>query len=58
MADSICQILATEMTLYRRWCGALKSDQVERLKGLELENSRLPKAVSDLTQDKPIANPD
>jgi hypothetical protein len=32
----------------------LKSEQVKRLKDLELENSRLRKAVSDLTLDKLI----
>jgi hypothetical protein len=32
----------------------LKSDQVKRLKDLELENSRLRRAVSDLTLDKLI----
>ena len=31
-----------------------ESDQVKRLKDLELENSRLRKAVSDLTLDKLI----
>jgi hypothetical protein len=31
-----------------------KSEQVKRLKDLELENSRLRKAVSDLTLDKLI----
>ena len=30
----------------------LKTEQVKRLKDLELENSRLRKAVSDLTLDK------
>jgi putative transposase len=40
-----------------RWLqefGGLKTGQVKRLKGLELENSRLRKAVSDLTLDKLI----
>ena len=32
----------------------LTSEQVKRLKDLELENSRLRKAVSDLTLDKLI----
>jgi hypothetical protein len=32
----------------------LKSDQVKRLKELEVENSRLRRAVSDLTLDKMI----
>ncbi len=34
--------------------GGLKIEQVKRLKELELENSRLRKAVSDLTLDKLI----
>jgi len=32
----------------------MKTDQVKRLKELELENSRLRRAVSDLTLDKLI----
>jgi probable F420-dependent oxidoreductase len=50
------QIGVTEVTYYR-WCqeyGGLKLDQVKRLKELELENTRLRKAVSDLTLDKLI----
>jgi putative transposase len=34
--------------------GGLKADQVKRLKQLEQENSRLRRAVSDLTLDKLI----
>ena len=34
--------------------GGLKSDQVKRLKNLETENTRLRRAVSDLTLDKMI----
>ena len=51
MADAIRQIGVSEVTFYR-WrqeFGGLKADQVKRLKELELENSRLRKAVSDLT---------
>ena len=46
----------TEVTYYR-WrneYGGLKGDQVKRLKELETENSRLRRAVSDLTLDKLI----
>jgi len=46
----------SEVTYYR-WrqeFGGLKIEQVRRLKDLELENSRLRKAVSDLTLDKLI----
>jgi putative transposase len=39
---------------WRQEFGGLKTDQVKRLKDLELENSRLRKAVSDLTLDKLI----
>ena len=55
-AEAIRQIGVSEVTFYR-WrqeFGGLKSDQVKRLKDLELENSRLRKAVSDLTLDKLI----
>ena len=38
----------------RNEVGGPKLDQVKRLKELELENSRLRKAVSDLTLDKLI----
>jgi len=56
MADAIRQIGVSEVTFYR-WrqeFGGLKADQMKRLKELELENSRLRKAVSDLTLDKLI----
>ncbi len=38
----------------RRSLNDLKTEQVKRLKDLELENSRLRKALSDLTLDKLI----
>ena len=44
-------------TTYHRWCneyGGLKYDQVKPLKGVEPENARLRRAVSDLTLDKMI----
>jgi putative transposase len=56
MADAIRSIGVTEVTYYR-WrqeFGGLKSNQVKRLKQLEAENSRLRRAVSDLTLDKLI----
>ena len=55
-ADAVRSIGVTEVTYYR-WrqeYGGLKTDQVKRLKDLETENSRLRKAVSDLTLDKLI----
>jgi putative transposase len=56
VADAVRQIGVTEVTYYR-WrqeFGGLKSDQVKRLKELEAENTRLRRAVSDLTLDKLI----
>ena len=53
---AIRQIGVSEVTYYR-WrqeFGGLKSDQVKRLKELETENSRLRRAISDLTLDKLI----
>src|SRR5215813_673119 len=51
MVDAIRQIGVSDVTYYR-WrqeFGGLKTEQVKRLEDLELENSRLRKAVSDLT---------
>ena len=56
LADAVRSIGVTEVTYYR-WrqeYGGLKTDQVKRLKDLETENSRLRKAISDLTLDKLI----
>jgi len=56
IADAIRQIGVSEVTYYR-WrqeFGGLKTDQVKRLKELETENTRLRKAISDLTLDKLI----
>ena len=56
IADAIRAIGVTEVTYYR-WrneYGGLKGNQVKRLKELEAENSRLRRAVSDLTLDKQI----
>ena len=56
IAEAIRSIGVTEVTYYR-WrseYGGLKGDQVKRLKELETENSRLRRAVSDLTLDKMI----
>ena len=56
VADAVRAIGVTEVTYYR-WrqeYGGLKSDQVKRMKQLELENQRLRKAVADLTLDKQI----
>ena len=56
VAEAIRSIGVSEVTYYR-WrqeFGGLKSDQIKRLKALETENSRLRRAVSDLTLDKLI----
>ena len=56
VAEAIRAIGVTEPTYYR-WraeYGGLKLDQVRRLKLLEQENSRLRRAVSDLTIEKLI----
>ena len=56
MADAVRSIGVTEVTYYR-WrseYGGMKLDQMKRLKELEVENTRLRKAVSDLTLDKLI----
>jgi putative transposase len=56
VADAVRAIGVTEVTYYR-WrqeYGGLKSDQIKRMKALELENQRLRKAVADLTLDKQI----
>ena len=55
-ADAIRQIGVTNITYYRwrREYGGLKLEQVKRLKELETENTRLRRAVSDLTLDKQI----
>src|SRR5262245_10298103 len=56
MSDAIRQIGVSEVSYYR-WrqeFGGLKIEQIKRLKELELENSRLRKAISDLTLDKHI----
>jgi len=53
----VCRTLGiTEQTFYRwrREYGGLKVEQAKRLKALEQENSRLRRAVADLTLDKLI----
>jgi hypothetical protein len=49
--------IGVPVVTYYRWrneYGGLKGNQVKRLKELEAENSRLRRAVSDLTLDKLI----
>ena len=56
VADAVRAIGVMEVTYYR-WrneYGGLRGDQVKRLKELEAENTRLRRAISDLTLDKLI----
>ena len=56
ISEAVKTIAVTETT-YFRWrseYGGMKTDQVKRLKALEVENARLRRAVSDLTLDKLI----
>ena len=55
VADAIRALGVSSVTYYRwrREFGGLKSDQVRRMKSLETENSRLRKAIADLTLDRP-----
>ncbi len=56
VADAVRSIGVTEVTYYR-WrseYGGLKADQVRRLRALEAEDTRLRRAVADLTLDKLI----
>jgi len=56
IADAVRQIGVTQQT-YFRWrkdYGGMSRDQLKRLKELETENTRLRRAVSDLTVDKMI----
>ena len=53
----VCRSLGVTEQTYYRWrkeYGGLKMDQAKRLKVLEQENTRLRRAVADLTLDKQI----
>lgn len=56
VAEAVRSIGVTQFTYYRwrKEYGALKTNEVKRLKELEKENERLRKAVSDLTLEKLI----
>ena len=56
IADAVRQIGVTQPTYYRwrKEYGGMSRDQLKRLKELETENTRLRRAVSDLTLDKMI----
>ena len=56
VAEASRQIGVTEQTFYR-WrseYGGLRIDQARRLKRLESENTRLKRAIADLTLDNQI----
>jgi len=56
IAEAVRTIAVSEQT-YFRWraeYGGMKTDQLKRLKELEVENARLRRAVSDLTVEKLI----
>jgi putative transposase len=55
-AEAVRQIGVTVQTYYRwrKKYGGMSRDQLKRLKELETENTRLRRAVSDLTLDKMI----
>jgi transposase-like protein len=56
VAEASRQIGVTEQTFYR-WrseYGGLRIDQARRLKQLESENTRLKRAIADLTLDNQI----
>ena len=53
----VCRQLSISEQTYYRWCrqyGGLKISQAKRMKDIERENTRLKKAVADLTLDKVI----
>lgn len=55
--EQICRQQGIAEQTYYRWrkeYGGLKVSQAKRMKDLERENSRLKKAVADLTLDKLI----
>ena len=56
VSDACRRIGVTEQSYYRwrKEYGGLKMDQARRMKELEKENTRLRRAVSDLTLDKLI----
>ena len=56
LVDAVHQIGVTAQTYYRwrKEYGGMSRDQLKRLKLLESENTRLRRAVSDLTLDKMI----
>ena len=56
VAEASRKLNVTEQTYYRwrKEYGGMRVDQVQRLKELEQENSRLKKLVADITLDNAI----
>lgn len=57
VVSEVCRELGVTDSTYYKWrkeYGGMKIDQGRRLKDLERENSRLKRAVADLTLDKLI----
>jgi transposase-like protein len=57
--EQICRDLSIAEQTYYRWrkeYGGMKVTQARRLKDLEKENTRLKRAVAELTLDKLILN--
>ena len=54
--DLFWRVLEQSFYRWRRECGVMEVRQAHRLKELDRENTRLRKAVSDLTLDKLILN--
>ena len=57
VVSEVCRELGVTDSTYYKWrkeYGGMKIDQARRLKDLERENSRLKRAVADLTLDKLI----
>jgi len=56
IAQAVKHIGVTEQTFYRwrKEYGGMRVDQAKRLKELQAENTRLKRAVADLTVDKQI----
>ena len=55
--SEVCKRIGITDQTYYRWrkaYGGMKVDQAKRLKELEAENTRLKRAVADLTVDKLI----
>ena len=53
--SQVCKQLGVSAQTYYRWrktYGGMKVGQAKRLKALETENTRLRRAVADLTVDK------